>query len=160
MTHTSFFTSRRWMLAIVLVLIGAPLARSLAHVDPATAMAAEPLNDAIGQAMKQMNDALKALGKGITAETRDASLEELSKLETAVIAAKSQTPESASKIDDKKRAAFVADYRKTLVEALRFACDAESLTLEGKYKDADTIVRNKLGGLKATGHGKFKTDGK
>ena len=121
---------------------------------------ARPPNGALEQAMKQMSDALKTLEKGVTAENQAASLDELSKFETALIAAKGQVPDAAAKVDDKKRAAFVADYRKTLVATLRFALDAESAIADGKYKDADGLIRNKLAAQKSAGHSKFRPEGK
>lgn len=114
---------------------------------------------AIGDSMHQMDEALKALSKPVTAETRVASLEALAKFQTAVIAAKAETPETAAKIDEKKRPAFIADYRKTLVEALKLACDAETAILNDKYKDADGLIRNKLSAMKSSGHSKFKDTG-
>ncbi len=116
-------------------------------------------NEAIAKAMHEMNDALEVLGKGITAANKDAALEQLTKFETAVITAKAAVPASAAKVEEKKRPAFLADYRKTLLEGLDFATAAERAVIDGKFKDADTLVRNKLGGLKSTGHGKFKTEG-
>jgi hypothetical protein len=118
----------------------------------------DPANEALKQAMHQMDESLKNLSKGITAENRDKSLEELAKFETAVMTAKAQTPDSAAKVDEKKRPAFVADFKKTLVEAMQMALTAETSILDGKYKEADTTIRNKLGGIKSTGHGKFKTE--
>jgi hypothetical protein len=126
----------------------------------AVAPALDPADAAIKQAMEQMNDAMKNLSKGITADNKAASLDELTKFETAVIAAKSQTPGSAAKVDEKKRAAFVADYRKTLLDALKTACDAEVAIADGKYKDADKLISNKLSGVKSAGHSKFKEEGK
>ena len=117
-----------------------------------------PANDAIEQAMDQMNASLKVLGKGITAETRTTALDELVKFEQAVIAAKGQTPDSATGVDEKKRPAFVSEFRATLCEALKLACDAEIATVNGKYKEADGIVKGKLDSLKSAGHGKFKKD--
>jgi hypothetical protein len=131
-----------------------------AHVQSAASPTAAALgNETISKAMKEMNGAIEALSKGVTAANKDASLEELAKFETAVLAAKAVEPSSAAKVEEKKRAAFVADYRKTLLEALKYAADAESAILDAKFKEADTLIRNKLGGLKSTGHGKFKTDG-
>jgi hypothetical protein len=161
-------SSPRWIAARLvpvglLVVVAGAGAWSLARGAHAQASAAEMTaaegNEAIGTAMKQMNDAMKVLGKGVTAETKDAALAELSKFETAVIAAKAAVPASAAKVDEKKRAAYVADFRKTLIEALKFAGDAESAVVDGKFKDADTLIRNKLGGLKSSGHGKFKEEG-
>lgn len=115
-----------------------------------------PANDAIEQAMGQINRSMKALGRGISEETRDSALEELAKIEESLLLAKVQTPDTAEAVDEKKRPAFVTDYRKTLIEALKFACDAESAVLEGKYKDAEGILRGKLGSLKSAAHDKFK----
>jgi hypothetical protein len=120
---------------------------------------AAPAGEALETAMRQIDDSLKALGKGVTAENRPAMLLELAKFETAVIAAKAEIPESAAKVDEKKRDAFVADYRKTLIEALQFALTTEVAVVDGKYKEADTLIRNKLGGMKSKGHGKFKPEG-
>jgi len=123
-------------------------------------MPAQPENGAIGQAMKQISDSLKTLEKGVTPENHAAMLDELGKLETALIAAKGQVPASAEKVEEKKRAAFVADYRKTLVATLRLALDAETAIADGKYKDADGLIRNKLAAQKSAGHSKFKPDEK
>ena len=116
-------------------------------------------DEALKEAMHQMEQALESLGKGVKADNRDEALATLAKFEAAVMSAKEKTPPSAAKVEEKKRAAFVADYRKTLVEGLQFACAAELAILDGKYKEADTLIRNKLGGLKSAGHGKFKQDG-
>ena len=120
--------------------------------------AAAPPNDALEQAMEQMQESLKALGKGITAETQGAALEELTRFEQALLTAKAQVPDSAAGVDDKKRAAFVAEFRATLCEALKLACDAEIATVNGKFKDAKNILEGKLGSLKSAGHDKFKKE--
>ncbi len=135
----------------VLTVFAAASARSSSPVNPA--------EDAVKHAMDDMNSALKALSSGVTAENKDASLEELSKFESAIIAAKSHEPESAAKIDEKKRPAFVAEFRKTLLDALKTACDAEAAIADGKYKDADKLIKNKLGAMKSAGHSKFKPEG-
>jgi hypothetical protein len=126
----------------------------------ASASPADPAEAAIEQAMGQMNDALEVLSKGVTAENRDAALDELAKFETALIAAKSQVPASAQKVDEKKRPAFVAEFRKSLLDALKIACDAEAAVADGKFKEADKLIANKLGAMKSAGHGKFKGEDK
>ena len=137
-----------------------PISLCLAAAVLLAAAPARPPNGSIEQAMKQMADALKTLEKGVTAENHAAALDELSKFETALIAAKGAVPDAAAKVDDKKRAAFVADYRKTLVATLRLALDAESAIADGKYKDADGLIRNKLAAQKSAGHSKFRPEGK
>lgn len=126
----------------------------------APASAAEPVNATIEQSMKQIADALQSLEKGVTAANKAAALEELGKLETALVAAKGQVPDSAAKVDEKKRAAFVADYRKTMVATLRLALDAETALADDKFKDADTLIKNKLAAQKSAGHSKFKPEGR
>ena len=131
----------------------------------AVALAARPVsppapNDAIEQAMGQLMKSTKALGKGITAETRDAALAELVAMQQALLAAKVETPDTAADVDEKKRAEFVAEYRTTLLEVLKLTCDAEIAVVNGKYKDAEGIVKGKLGSLKSAGHDKFKGDDK
>jgi hypothetical protein len=108
--------------------------------------------------MREMNGAMKVLGRGITAENRDAVLEALTKFERAVVAAKASTPGKAAKIEEKKRPEFVANYRKMLIDALKLACDAEVAVLDGKYKDAETIIKNKLMGLKKEGHDTYQDE--
>ena len=124
----------------------------------ATPLAGIAANDAIEQAMGKMNEAMKALGAGVTAENREAALSQLAQFEQAVIAAKAQTPDLASTIDEKKRADFVADFRRTLLEALKLACDAEIAVVNGKYKEADALIKNKLSAVKSAGHSKFKKE--
>ena len=119
---------------------------------------APPANDALAQAMQQMNGAIKALGKGITPDNQAQALEQLTKFEQAVITAKSQTPDSAGAVDEKKRAAFVAEFRASLCEALKLAADAEIAVANGKFKDAEGILKGKLGSVKSAGHDKFKKE--
>ena len=116
------------------------------------------IDEELEGSMREMNGALKALGKGVTAETRDAALEALSKFQRGVVSAKTATPGMAAKLDEKSRPEFVAGYRKALVEVLKLACDAELAILDGKYKDADDILKNKLMALKKAGHDKYQEE--
>ncbi len=137
-----------------------PFCPFLAAAVLITLAPAPPPNGSIESAMKQMSDALKTLEKGVTAANKAAALDELGKFESALIAAKGQVPDSAEKIEEKKRAAYVADFRKTLVATLRLALDAESAIADDKFKDADGLIRNKLAAQKSAGHSKFKPEGK
>ena len=153
-------TSRAGLvLALVLITSAISFARFAAPAAPAASGPADPASEALKTAMHQMDESLKTLGKGITPENRAASLDELGKFQAAVLAAKALTPDSAAKVDEKKRAAFVNEFHETLIETLQISLTAEVAIVEGKYKDADTVIRNKLGGVKSKGHGKFKTDG-
>lgn len=155
--HSSLVVFSSLALAAVAATSWLSLRATAAPVAPPIAV--EPAEAAIKAAMGQMNDALKVLAKGVNADNKAAALEELTKFETAVIAAKALVPASAEKVDEKKRAAFVADYRKTLLETLKIACDAEAAIADGKYKDAEKLINNKLSAQKSAGHGKFKPEG-
>ena len=137
-----------------------PLCLFLAAAVFLAAAPATPPNGSIETAMKQMSDAMKTLEKGVTPENHAACLDELGKFETALVAAKGQVPDAAAKVEEKKRAAFVADYRKTLIATLRLALDAEGDIADGKIKDADALIKNKLAAQKSAGHSKFTPEGK
>lgn len=120
--------------------------------------AARSANEVIAEAMGQINRSVKTLGKGITADSASAALEELVKIEQALIVAKGATPDTAAQVEEEKRPAFVAEYRTSLLEMLKHVCDAEIAVLDGKYKDAEGILKGKLGALKSAGHDKFQGD--
>lgn len=146
---------RRSLSVLVLVAAaGGALAWSSARPAGAAVLASEALE----QAMGEMQQAMKALGKGIDESSRAAALVELGKLQAAILIAKAETPDTAAAIEEKKRADFVAEYRTTLLEALKLACDAEIAVVNGKYKEAENLLKGKLGSLKSQGHDKFKGD--
>ncbi len=136
----------------------APSANAADSTNAGESSISEPLDGGLEKSMKEMNGAMKALSRGVTADNKDAALDALSKFEAAIINAKSQTPETAEKVDEKKRPEFVASFRKTLLETLKLAADAETLILDAKYKDADQLIKTKLMAMKKTGHEKFKGD--
>ena len=136
--------------SLLLAVLALPLLTSLAPTRAAP-------DEALEQAMGQMSQSLKVLEKGIEAGTAAAALDELARFEQAVIAAKAQVPPSAAGVDEKKRPEYVAEFRASLCEALKLACDAEIAVTRGKYKDAEKLV-GKLDAAKSTGHGKFKKD--
>ena len=142
--------------SLPIVLVAAAAGGLLAWSNARSAAAPVAVNDAIEAAMNQLQQSMKALGKGITAETKSASLDELAKMEGAILAAKVQTPDTAAAVDEKKRPAFVAEFRANLCEALKLVCDAEIAVVNDKFKDAEGILRGKLGSLKSAGHDKFK----
>jgi len=112
-------------------------------------------NDVIEEAMGTLQRSLRTLGKGISEETHDQSLSELLKVEAALMQAKTQVPDTAADVDEKKRSEFVAEFRVLLIETLQQVLDAEAAVVSGDHKKAEGIVR-KLGQMKSKGHDKFK----
>ncbi len=122
----------------------------------AASTVASAANDELEQAMRQINGVGKALGRGITDDNRDESLAQIAKLQSAVIAAKAMTPDTAAAVAADARPAFMTEYRKTLVEVLKVACDMEIAILDGKYEAAQDLMKTQLGALKKSGHDKFQ----
>lgn len=154
--------SGRALTAALLVAGGVALVawNSLSRAEASAAPAALTVlvDEELEGGMREMNGALKSIGKGISAENRDVALEALSKFQRGAIAAKASTPGMAAKIEESKRPEFVAEYRKMLAETVKLACDAEIAILDGKYKEADEILKNKLMGMKKSGHDKFQEE--
>lgn len=149
--------SRRRLVSILLVGSAFVAVAFGVHASSvATASNTRAASDAVEQSMRQMNAAMKVLGKGITAETRDAALQQLSKFQAALITAKEQTPVSIEQVAEGERAEYLTGFRKHLVEVLKVAGDAEIAVLDGKYDVAQDLVRAKLAGLKKEGHDKYQ----
>ena len=111
---------------------------------------AAPVVD-LEHSMESMNGALKGLSKGITAENKDRSLEQIARMQTGVVAAKSAVPPMAASIEEAKRAEFVVGYRRKLIEVLALTCKLESTVLDAKYDEANALVKD-LSRLKGEGH--------
>ena len=125
------------------------------------APAASPVANAagdLGQAMGQINRAVKVLAKGIDKDTEGDALKALEEIERAILDAKAAAPESAAEIDEKKRDKFVADYRVMMLELLVEVCNAETAVVQGKYKNVAKVL-TKLDTLKSQGHAKYNPKG-
>ena len=99
--------------------------------------------------MHQIDDSMKILGKGITAENR-AMLDEL-KDPDRIMTTKGADARLGREIDEKSAGPLVST-SVTRVET-RLHAHAETAIVDSRFKDADTVIRNKLSGMKATGHG-------
>jgi hypothetical protein len=124
----------------------------------ASADAASAVNEELEQTMRQINGAGKVLGRGITKDNRDESLLQVDKMQHALIAAKAMTPDAVAGVAADQRDAFLADYRKRLLEALKVACDVEIAILDGKYEAAQELVKTQLSAIKKSAHDKFQVD--
>lgn len=113
----------------------------------------------IGQAMGAIGKAVKSLSEGITKDNAEEALGHLEAIERAILDAKVLEPEAAAEIDEKKRPAYVAEYRTMMIDLLVQVAEAESAVVAGKYKNAEKII-GKLETLKGKGHGKFNPGGR
>ena len=106
--------------------------------------------------MNTMKAELRALGKGINAESRDKALERIANFQKAVLAAKLETPPNAADVPADKKAEYVAGFRRKLIEVLATSCKLETAVIDGKYDDATKIVTSDLKQLQTEGHDKYK----
>ncbi len=146
----------RPVLPLSLLCIG--FVASAAWITARDAGAAPAANEELEQTMRQINGAGKMLGRGITKDNRDESLLQIDKMQHALLAAKAMTPDAVAGVAADKRDAFLADYRRTLLEALKVACDIEIAILDGKYEDAQELVKTQLNAIKKNGHDKFQVE--
>ena len=68
-------------------------------------------------------------------------------------------PPKADEITDaKKKAEFVAGFRKQLIALQKGLCDLELAALDGKADDAARIYESMIKPMKKEGHAKYKED--
>jgi hypothetical protein len=109
-------------------------------------------SEVLEQSMETLNGALKGLLKGgISAETKDKSLETLVRMQSAIVAAKSEKPKDLS-------AEELVGYRAMMAEMLGLTCKIEVATLQGKFDDANKLVKDELTRFKKEGHDKYQKE--
>lgn len=113
------------------------------------------LEDIDGQ-MKVIKGALETLTTKIEdPKEKKTCLEAFTKLEQAFMTCKDLTPPKAGNVKEAEKDAFIAEYRRFQIDAVKGCLDAEKKFLEGKAKDAKKLVRD-VEALKGKGHGKYK----
>lgn len=109
-------------------------------------------DDVLEDSMESMNGALKTLLKGgITAETKDKSLEAVVRMQTAIVAAKSGKPHDLN-------AEELVGYRKMMADLLATTCKLEVAILDGKFEDATKLAKDELTRFKKEGHDKYQKE--
>jgi hypothetical protein len=102
--------------------------------------------------MEQMNGAMRQMLKGMDASNRDKSLELVARFQSGLLAAKLEKPHGVSAPED------LAAFRKALVEVLATSCTLETALLEGRFEDANKLVKEDLTRLKKDGHDRFQIE--
>lgn len=131
----------------------AAAALGLAAALPATAPAVPSavVDGPLEEAMESMNGALKSLLKGVDASTKDKALENVARMQGAIVAAKVEKPKDLS-------AEELVGYRKLLVELLGATCKLEVALLDGKFDEANKIAKDELTRFKKEGHDKYQKE--
>jgi phosphoenolpyruvate-protein kinase (PTS system EI component) len=111
------------------------------------------------QAMQSMQSALKQLDKALGRKDLAAALPFVVEMQRAALAARVETPPLADDISDaKKKAEFVAGFRKELIALHKALCDLEIALIDGKADDAARILDTTIKALKKEGHARYKGD--
>lgn len=109
-------------------------------------------DDVLEESMESMNGALKSLLKGgISAETKDKSLEAVVRMQTAIVAAKSAKPHDLN-------AEELLGYRKMMADLLATTAKLEVAILDGKFEDATKLAKDELTRFKKEGHDKYQKE--
>ncbi len=139
---------------LALALLGAAgFGLAAALPGPADLVVPRPAaDDVLEESMESMNGALKTLLKGgITAETKDKSLEAVVRMQTAIVAAKSGKPHDLN-------AEELVGYRKMMADLLATTCKLEVAILDGKFDDANKLAKDELTRFKKEGHDKYQKE--
>jgi soluble cytochrome b562 len=108
--------------------------------------------------MEEMNDNLKKLRKSIkNASENAASLETLSKMQHATVAAKVLVPARAAKVPEADRAKFLAGYRKDMAALLEHLCKIEVALLDNDNAKAEELFKG-LKKVEDDGHEKYSEE--
>lgn len=128
---------------------------------PARATAADAgsvaAEEELEHAMEAMNGCVKSWAKGIDATSRDKALEQVAKFQSNVLAAKLTTPPGTEKIEESKRAEYVAGFRAKLVGVLATSCQLESALIASDFAAANKAVKDLLQ-HKQEGHDVYAPD--
>lgn len=137
---------------LALALLGAA-GFGLAATLPASADIPAPrVEDVLEDSMETMNGAMKTLLKGgVSAETKDKCLDATVRMQSAIVAAKSGKPHDLS-------AEELLGYRKMMADLLAATCKLEVAILDGKFEDANKLVKEDLSRFKKEGHDKYQKE--
>lgn len=147
-------SARRLALALPLALVAA----SFLPIAEAWSVPQEHEESPLGQAMEHMKAGMRKTKRGLESGDAAAAIEGMGEFQAQVLAAKLETPPMAAGVPEGERAAFVAAYRVTLLDALRASCDVEQALLEGRMDDAKTLFGEKLRPMEKAGHERFTED--
>jgi hypothetical protein len=113
---------------------------------------------ALGACMERLEDTLKAVRRSLREEARrPEALRLVLELQKATVEARGYEPALAAKVNEAERPAFVADYRRMLIDLQRHELDLESALLDG---DANAIQAafEAVRSFEDRGHERFSED--
>lgn len=112
----------------------------------------------LGRQMEEIDEAMKKLRRLLRkSEGAADSLEQISRMEKAAVAAKGMVPSKAASLPEADRPKFVAAYRKGMAAFVVEVCHMESAVIDGDAAKAQEIFKN-LKTIEDEGHDHFMED--
>ena len=112
----------------------------------------------LGHAMQGLRANAKACAKALEAKDVDAAWKAVCGMQTKLLEAKQEEPETAAGKSAAEKPAFVNAFRAKISEALKKTCDLEAAVLAGKNDEAMGILREITGPMQKAGHHEFRKD--
>lgn len=110
----------------------------------------------LAEAMETMNSAMRSMAKGIDAASRDKALENVAKMQAALLTAKLEKPAEAAKVEASKQAEFLGGYRKMMAQLLIATGQLEIALVDNQFVEANRVVKEELLRLKKAGHDAYQ----
>ncbi len=152
----------RPLLCFVLIAATVTVARAPAWSAASAQDRAAPAQDheesAIAQSMEKMKGALRRMDRALEGGDTAAALPLVAEFQAAVVTAKSEVPERAGTVEEAERAAFVNDYRSTMVKLLKASCEFEVALIEDRADDAKKILASDMKALQKPSHQRFRVE--
>jgi hypothetical protein len=124
----------------------APVAR------PSAAGPEESLHDV----METMKDRMKSLAAACAAKSKDPALAAVTDMQRLMLVAKAFEPDTVADKPEAERPAFLVDYRKHVVRAIKELAEVELDVLDGNFDSATKRVETNLVDLRDESHDEFK----
>ena len=152
---------RTWMPLLMLPALGLSLSWALpstaALQDPAPAQA-EQEPGPLEAAMLEIKGSIRALRRSLKKPEQDAaSFSSLTRMQSAMVQAKGQTPRMAASLPEAERAAFSQAYRREMIELLEASFVLERALL-AQQREAATKAFAHLRSLEDPAHERFLED--
>ena len=148
--------------AVLVPVFAGPPARAATAQKPHEEMDGKKDHDEddtkLGHAMQGLRANAKACAKALEGKDVDAAWKAVCGMQTKLLEAKQEEPETAAAKSAAEKPAFVNAFRAKISEALKKTCDLEAAVLAGKNDDAMGILREITGPMQKAGHHEFRKD--
>lgn len=113
----------------------------------------------LGNTMETLQSSQQKLGKALDKKDFATVLAQTLEMEKAVQEAKLETPPTAGAVKEPdKKKAFVAGFRKQMIELQKALLDLEAAAVDENAEEAKKVFEERIKQVKKDGHAKYKPD--